>query len=164
MAHDFTPHETGEPVQIDPKTPADVFETLARAVFNAGLSWKVVQSKWPAIADAFADFDPARVAAFDADDIARILDRDDVIRSKNKVRGIVTNAATFEAIRTEHGGVLEWLDTLDDYWAREKALTKRFKWVGDFGAYWMLYTLRQPVPDYAEWCRIKGKPIPESLR
>ncbi|MGF1469862.1 MAG: DNA-3-methyladenine glycosylase I [Sandaracinaceae bacterium] len=164
MPHDYAPHPTGEPRQIEAETSRDVFETLARAVFNAGLSWRVVDRKWPAICEAFEGFEPAAVARYDEESIQRILGRDDVIRSKNKVRGIVKNAATFVDLEDEHGSVLGWLRSMDDYWAREKALTKRFKWLGDFGAFWMLYTLKEPVPPYADWCRAKGKPVPEALR
>jgi len=164
MPHDYAPHPTGEPRKIEVEGPSDVFETLGRAVFNAGLSWKVVDRKWPAICEAFAGFDPERVAAYEEATIEGILERPDVIRSGNKIRGLVRNAEAFmELEASEDGGFLGWLRRMDDYWAREKALTKRFKWLGDFGAYWMLYTLDEPVPHYAEWCTVKGKPIPAGL-
>ncbi len=163
MPHDYTPHDSGEPRQITPEGPADVFETMARAMFNAGLSWKVVQNKWPGLCDAFEGFAPSAVAGFDGERIAAILARSDVISSSAKVTGVVENAKTFLALTEAHGSVLAWLREMEDYWAREKALKKRFKWIGDFGAYWMLYTLGEPVPHYAEWCRIKGKPVPAGL-
>ena len=163
MPHDYTPHESGEPRQIDATGDQDVFETLTRAAFQSGLSWQVVGRKWAGIADAFANFDVATVAAWDAEQIGAVLERDDVIRSKQKVAGTVKNAATLLAIAEEHGDFFTWVRGLEDYWAREKAITKRFKWVGEFGAYWVLYTLKEPVPHYAEWCRAKGRPVPAGL-
>jgi len=164
MPHDYAPHPSAEPRQLDARSDADVFETITRAVFNAGLSWKVVDKHWPALCDAFADFDPERVAMFGEADIQRVLGREDVIQSKNKVRGTVKNAEAYVQLAEERGDVLAWLRSLDSYEAREEARHTRFEWLGELGAYWTLYTLKVPVPDYRAWCEERGRPVPPALQ
>jgi Methyladenine glycosylase/Haem-degrading len=46
-----------------PDDPAFFFEHLCRAVFQAGISWRVVQAKWDGIREAFGGFDPAKIAS-----------------------------------------------------------------------------------------------------
>lgn len=163
MVHSYEPHDTGEPRQIDATRHEDWFETLSRAVFNAGISWSVVEKKWPAFGEAFAGFDPTVVATFDDEDVDRIADNPDVIRNRGKIRGTVGNARSFVDIVDEHGSFPAWLDTFDDYDARERALVGTFEYVGDFGAYWTLYTTQQPVPDYGDWCRAHGREPPAGM-
>lgn len=162
--HDLSPHESGEPRTITPTGPSDYFEVLTRAVFNAGLSWRVVDAHWPALADAFADFDPEVVAGYDEQDVERLIADDRLIQSHNKLAATPVNARTFVDLAAAHGGFPRWLETFDDYDARERALKKAFKFIGEFGAYWSMYTWQSPVPDYRDWCESRGRPVPEALR
>ena len=161
--HDFTPLESGAPRQITPTTPADHFEVLTRAVFNAGISWRVVQAHWPATADAFADFDPEVVAGYDDQDVERLVADERLIQSRGKLAAIPHNARTFVRLAGEHDGFDTWLAGVGDYDARERALCKEFKYIGEFGAYWSQYTLGMDVPDYREWARSRGRTLPAGL-
>src|SRR5712692_9088333 len=49
------------------------FEQMSRAVFLAGLNWKVIEKKWPDIKCLFANFPIDEVAQFDDMDIDRLL-------------------------------------------------------------------------------------------
>lgn len=162
--HDFTPHASGAPRQITARTPADSFEVLTRAVFNAGLSWQVVQARWPAMSDALADFDPVVLAGYDEHDIDQLLADDRVIRSRGKLAAVPVNARTFLELSDHPGGFRGWLDSFDDYDARERALRRAFKYIGVFGAYWTLYTLQIDVPDYRDWAASRGRTVPAHLR
>ena len=53
------------PEVVSNPTAAEVFEVMTRAVFQAGVKWSQIAEHWDAYRDAFAEFDVARVAAFD---------------------------------------------------------------------------------------------------
>ncbi len=80
------------PDVIDPASPADYFEVMTRAVFQAGVSWKQIADKWDAYREAFANFDPVRVAAYDDLDVERVLATPGILRMPRKVRATIANA------------------------------------------------------------------------
>lgn len=162
--HDFTPHESGAPRRITPAAPSDYFEVLTRAVFNAGMSWQVVQAHWPAIAEALADFDPDIVAGYDEQDVARLVADERLIQSPGKISAVPDNARAFVRLVGEHDSFDAWLAGVGDYDARERALRRRFRYIGEFGAYWAQYTLSMDVPDYRDWARSRGRTLPAALR
>ena len=162
--HDFTPHESGAPRQIIAQMPADFFEILTRAMFNAGLSWQVVQARWPAMADALAGFDPVVLAGYDEHDIDQVLADDRVIRNRGKLGAVPVNARTFLKLSDRSDGFRGWLDSFDEYDARERALRQMFKYIGVFGAYWTRYTLEMDVPDYRDWAAARGRTVPAQLQ
>ena len=51
-----------EPDKINPNRLGDYLEIMTKAVFQSGISWKVVSSKWPGIVEAFQGFDAETVA------------------------------------------------------------------------------------------------------
>ena len=59
------------PPRIQPKSLSDYLEVMSQTVFWAGISWRVVESKWSSIRDAFQGFDPVIVANLSPDDIDR---------------------------------------------------------------------------------------------
>lgn len=162
--HDFTPHESGAPRQISPQSPADYFEVLTRAVFNAGMSWQVVQVHWPALAEAFADFDPDVVAGYDEQDVERLVADDRLIQSRGKLAAVPVNARRFVELSDAHGGFRAWLDAAGDYDQRERALRGTFSYIGEFGAYWSQYTWGMDVPDYRAWAHARGRKLPAHLQ
>ncbi len=113
------------PAVIAPNSPADYFEVITRAVFQAGVRWSQIASQWDAYREAFASFDPARVAAYDALDIERILATPGVLRMPRKVRATVANAKALVEIQREHGGIPRYLKSFDSYDALVKDLKKR---------------------------------------
>jgi hypothetical protein len=162
--HDLSPHASGAPRQIAATRPADYFEVLSRAVFNAGLSWRVVHARWPALVDAFAGFDPDVVAGYDEHDVDRLVADQRLIRSRGKLAAIPVNARTFVELAGAHGGFDRWLDTFGDHDDRERGLCRAFRYIGAFGAYWSLYTLGIEVPDYRAWATARGRRLPDHLR
>jgi DNA-3-methyladenine glycosylase I len=81
-----------------------LFERLSLEAFQSGLSWLVILRKRAAFRAAFAGFDPATVAAFGPDDVARLLGD----------AGIVRNRAKIEATRHNAGRVIELDKPLDE--------------------------------------------------
>ncbi len=77
---------------------------MARGILQAGISWKVVDTKWPGIEAAFLGFDLSAMA-FQPDDWFYDLCRDTrIIRSPPKVRAILDNAAFIRRVRDAYGG------------------------------------------------------------
>ena len=52
------------PEKIQPTSLSDYLEIMTKAVFQSGISWRVVEAKWPGIKEAFKDFDTDVVPAF----------------------------------------------------------------------------------------------------
>lgn len=67
--------------------------TMARGIFQAGISWKVVDAKWPGIEDAFAGFDVGRLSVMDDARFDALLADPRVIRSAPKIAAVRENAA-----------------------------------------------------------------------
>ncbi len=96
---EYHDREWGVPVHDD----RTFFEFILLEGAQAGLSWETILKKRPGYRDAFADFDPARVARFPADRLERLLLRTDIVRNRLKVRSAVTNARAFLAVQREFG-------------------------------------------------------------
>lgn len=85
---------------------------MARAIFQAGISWKVVEAKWPGIEAAFTGFDPGRVSMIEGDALDGLLADRRVIRSGAKIAAIRDNAVFVRQVAAEHGSfgrrVADW--------------------------------------------------------
>ena len=83
--------EWGVPVHDD----SVFFEFLILEGAQAGLSWSTILNKRDSYRDAFAGFDPARVARFDARRIEKLLANPGIVRNRLKVESSVSNARAF---------------------------------------------------------------------
>jgi 3-methyladenine DNA glycosylase Tag len=61
-------------------------------VFQAGISWRVVDAKWPGITKAFHGFKVERVARMTDREIDALAKDERVIRSRPKIAAVVHNA------------------------------------------------------------------------
>jgi DNA-3-methyladenine glycosylase I len=91
--------EWGVPVHDDRKH----FEFLVLEGAQAGLSWWTILRKRDGYRRAFADFDPAKVARFNAKSVARLLADPGIVRNRQKVAAAIANARSFLAIQDEFG-------------------------------------------------------------
>lgn len=102
--------EWGQPVHDD----RHLFEMLTLEGAQAGLSWATILRKRAAYRKAFADFDPARVARFDARRRASLLRDPGIVRNRLKIDSAVTNAKAFLALQREFdsfsGYLWQWVD------------------------------------------------------
>ena len=60
------------PERITPKKLSDYLDVMTRAVFQSGISWRVVDAKWAGTRAALFDFDPERVADLTPEDVDRL--------------------------------------------------------------------------------------------
>ena len=80
-----------------------LFERLTLEAFQSGLSWVTILRKRDAFRAAFHDFDPERVARFDADDVERLLQDAAIVRNRRKIEATIANAKATLALRGEGG-------------------------------------------------------------
>lgn len=99
MLRDYYDTEWGVPVRNE----HGLFERISLEAFQSGLSWAIILRKRPAFRAAFADFDPERVAAFDENDVARLLVDEKIVRNRLKIRATITNARATLALRDSGG-------------------------------------------------------------
>lgn len=76
---------------------------MARGIFQAGISWTVVDKKWPDIEQAFHGFDVGRVAMMSEDWFYDLVADKRVIRSPPKIRAIQENAVFIQDVAAESG-------------------------------------------------------------
>lgn len=80
--------EWGTPVHSDTR----LFEKLCLEGFQSGLSWLTILKKRDNFREAFAAFDPKKVAAFTAKDVTRLLGDAGIIRHRGKIESTINNA------------------------------------------------------------------------
>ena len=100
--------EWGVPVTDD----TELFERLALESFQAGLSWSTILRKREAFREAFAGFDPRRVADFGPTDRARLMGDAGIVRNGAKIDATIGNAAAFLAIVDEFGTFAAYLASI----------------------------------------------------
>jgi hypothetical protein len=142
---------TEGPKQITPKGLADYLDVLTKAVFQSGISWRVVEAKWEGTREAFRGFDPERVANLTPKQIDKLAADTRLIRNRRKIEATVENAETMLELDREHGSFKKYLRSFSTYDAVQKDLVKRFKFLGDAGAYYFLHVVKEKVPPHDEW-------------
>jgi DNA-3-methyladenine glycosylase I len=91
--------EWGVPVHDD----RTIFEFLTLEAAQAGLSWYTVLRKRAGYREAFAGFEPQRVARFDKRRVEQLLRNDGIIRNRLKILAAINNAKRFLAVQDEFG-------------------------------------------------------------
>ncbi|HTQ99586.1 MAG TPA: DNA-3-methyladenine glycosylase I [Candidatus Acidoferrum sp.] len=91
--------EWGVPVRSDKK----LFEFLLLEGVQAGLSWITVLRKRENYRKAFDGFDWDKIARYDANKIAALLQDPGIVRNRLKINAAVTNARAFIKVREEFG-------------------------------------------------------------
>ena len=76
-----------------------LFEFIVLEGAQAGLSWSTILRKRDAYREAFAGFDPEKIARFSPRKIESLLKNDGIVRNRLKVEGTVKNARAYLALR-----------------------------------------------------------------
>jgi DNA-3-methyladenine glycosylase I len=97
--------EWGVPVHDD----RVLFEFLTLEGAQAGLSWATILKKRPQYREAFAGFDPARVARFTPARVDRLLANPGLVRNRLKIESTIDNARATLAIQREFGSLDRFL-------------------------------------------------------
>src|SRR5512144_1744278 len=112
-----------------PKKPdslAGYLEALSRPIFSTGMSWRVIDAKWDGIREAFAGFDPERVAAMTLADVDRLVGDARVIRNRRKIEAIIGNAGRMIELDQEHEGFGRYLGSCGSFEATVASLRREF--------------------------------------
>ena len=176
---DYHDREWGVPVHDD----RTIFEFLTLEAAQAGLSWYTVLRKREGYRNAFADFDPEKVAQFGKKQIDALLKNAGIIRNRAKIIAAVNNARKFLQVQAEFasfdqyiwrfvGGkpIVNRLKTLKDYPAtscESDALSKDLKQRGfQFVGSTIVYAHMQAtglVNDHVASC-FRRRPIIQEYR
>ena len=90
--------EWGQPLYDDQR----LFELLCLEGAQAGLSWWTILQRRESYREAFDGFDPYQIADYDEKKIAELLQNENIIRNRLKIRSVVTNAKAY--IKIVEGG------------------------------------------------------------
>src|SRR6267378_2590693 len=85
------------------------FEFLTLEGAQAGLSWDTILRKRENYRNAFAGFDPARVAKFGERKITSLLADAGIVRNRLKIVSAIGNAKAFVAVQKEFGSFDEYI-------------------------------------------------------
>lgn len=141
------------PERIENPTLADYLAVMSRAIFQAGLSWQLIESRWDGYLRVFDGFEPALVARYGEADVERILDDGAVVRTRKKIVATIENAKTLVALDREYGGVRAYLRSFGDYAKLAADLRSRFKFLGELSVYYFLFRTGETVPPFEDWER-----------
>jgi DNA-3-methyladenine glycosylase I len=97
--------EWGRPVHDD----RHLFEMLTLEGAQAGLSWSTILHKRANYRKSFASFDPKKVARFDAQRRAALMNDAGIVRNRLKIDSTVTNAQAFLKLQKEFGSFDRYL-------------------------------------------------------
>lgn len=97
--------EWGVPVRDDRK----LFEFLVLESAQSGLAWITILRKREGYRRAFADFDPAIVAAYGPDKVDELLQDAGIVRNRKKIEATIRNAQAFLRTQEEHGSFSDYL-------------------------------------------------------
>ena len=114
---------------------------MSQTVFWVGLSWRIVESKWPGIHEAFQEFDQVAIANLSPDDIDRLASDKRVIRHRGKLDAIVRNAGRMLELDERYGSFHSYLSSHDETSKAVADVHEKFKYLGQMSAYQFLYSV-----------------------
>jgi DNA-3-methyladenine glycosylase I len=105
LSIEYHDEEWGVPLHDDNR----LFEFLILEGAQAGLSWETILRKRDNYRKAFDRFNPAKVAKYDQEKIAQLLNNEGIIRNRLKINSAVTNAQSFREVQKEFGSFDEYV-------------------------------------------------------
>lgn len=99
LFHQYHDTEWGVPVHSDQKH----FEFLTLEAAQAGLSWATILKRREGYKQAFANFDPTKVAKFTEKNTEALMQNSAIIRNRLKINAAINNAKMFLDIQKEFG-------------------------------------------------------------
>jgi len=145
-----------EPHKINPQSLSDYLDVMSKTTFQSGISWKVVDAKWPSTQEAFHGFNPEIVAEFAEPELDQLTNDTRVIRNRRKLEAVVANARRMLELEREHGSFRNYLRSHGGFDQTAADLKKQFKFMGEHGTYYFMYVVGEEVPDYGEWSAARG--------
>jgi 3-methyladenine DNA glycosylase Tag len=154
-----TPPERIPKVIANP-TLDDHLAVISRAVFQAGLSWALIDVHWDEYVTAFDGFSVTTVAAYEEAAIERLMLASGIVHSRSKIEGTIRNARTLIALAAEFGSIAAYQASFDDYDAARKDAQKRFAFLGDLSTYYWRFRTGAAVPDLETWMAAQDRDHP----
>ena len=142
---------SGPPEKITPKSLNDYLEIMSKSVFQSGMSWKVIENKWPETREAFHGFDVRTVANFNELDIEALTKDTRVVRNYRKLVAVVSNARKMLELQEEYGSFQKYLRSHGGFDETLNAIRKDFKFMGPTGIYVFLYVVGEDVIPHEEF-------------
>ncbi|MED5406018.1 MAG: DNA-3-methyladenine glycosylase I [Chloroflexota bacterium] len=119
-----------------------LFEVMSLQVFQAGLTWRMVLARRDGFRRAFSGWKIDDVAKMGPGDVERLRKNPGIIRNRQKIQAVITNACIIQEIKKEHGGFCKWFyDELPgtDYPSLQKELRSTFKFMGpEISRMWLM--------------------------
>jgi DNA-3-methyladenine glycosylase I len=137
------------PKKIRPRGLPDYFEVLTKAVFQAGMSWQVVESKWPGFRRAFSNFSIRDVADYLPDDVDRLMSDPEIVRNLRKIEATIENAAEMLLIQFEYGSFERYQAGFASVDALVEDICRRFKQIGPTSAAAFVHRVSGPAATVA---------------
>lgn len=129
-----------------PKDDNEYFERMTRSLFTAGLSWSMIDKKWPNFQKAFSGFSLSRVSQFSEKDVQALMGEQGIVRNERKIRATIHNADQFLQLEKEFGSFRKYLSS---YGKNEELLQgdlqKRFQHLGPSTARMFLWSVGFPL-------------------
>ena len=92
-----------------------LFEILVLVNFQTGLSWEIMLKKREDFRIAFDGFDVKKIAGYDEKRIEELLENENIIRNKNKIKAVINkvinNAKVFIKIQEDYGSFYDYIKT-----------------------------------------------------
>ena len=148
------------PRVIDSPTLDDHLEVITRAIFQAGLSWAFIESRWETFRPAFGNFSVAAVAAYGDFDVERLMTEDGIVHSRSKIVGTIANARSLQALAAEFGDVAGYAKSFPSFDALFADARKRFAYLGDLSCYYWLFRTGLPVMNFETWMQRQASDHP----
>jgi len=104
LARRYHDEEWGVPLHDDHR----LFEFIVLEGAQAGLSWDTILRKRESYREAFDNFDPAKIARYDARRVERLLKNEGIVRNRLKIASAISNAKAYLKVTEEFG-------TFDEY-------------------------------------------------
>ncbi len=125
-------------------TNDDIFWKLVKVIFYSGMKAGIVTSKLPFLKKYFYDY--KKVSAYHGDKINEIMEDQNIIRNRAKIKACIINAKKFNDLINEHGAFANYLESFGDL-GNENILEilkndlKRFEFLGPITAYHFMLDL-----------------------
>lgn len=138
-----------------PRDDAEYFERMSRSLFTAGLSWAMVEKKWPNFRKAFVAFSPSKVAKMTEKDVKSLMSDAGIVRNERKIRATIHNAGEFAKLGKEFGSFKGYIASFGrDEVRLQEDLQEKFQHVGGSTARTFLWSVGYkltPTPEEKKW-------------
>jgi len=115
-----------------PKSDDRWLSEFSKRIFQAGFNWTVVENKWDGFEKAFWNFNPAKCAAIDIDDMERLTSDKGIVRNPVKIKTVPKNAEMIMGMASQAGSadsfIRDW--PVDDYFGLLTYLQKQGSHLG----------------------------------